>query len=81
MKNLQKSMEYNDFFVRTSPKKILTADMLTAVAILPKVSGSEGKLQLTGIREVGRSVHIYEVNKNYLNKIDIGRCLTPVRQA
>ncbi len=39
------------------------------------------RCQLTGIREVGRSVHILETNKKDLSKIDIVRCLTTVRPA
>ena len=42
---------------------------------------SHESLQLTGIREVGRSVHIHERKIKDLKKIDIGRCLGTVRPA
>ena len=35
--------------------------------------------QLTGIREVGRSVHIYVTNKKDLRKVDTGQSLWSLR--
>ena len=38
-------------------------------------AGQVGQSKLTGIREVGRSVHIYLIQKQDLKEIDLGRSL------